>query len=151
MDTGRRFDLDACQAGCSGVLCESQLPSPLLDALREARAARPDRDVLCVAYRLEEDGREVARIGSACDGLDRVGRAEPGSQIRAKDVIVVSVVVIETTFERVRRVSHTLVARTQARRYIFAQQDHSPGSGSRPAQASILGCHERLGPATETV
>ena len=148
MDTGRRFDLDACQAGCSGVLCESQLPSPLLDALREARAARPDRDVLCFAYRMEEDGREVARIGSA---FDCVELPETFAHIRAKDVIVISVVVTETTFERVKRVSHTLVARTQARRYIFAQQDHSPGSGSRPAQASILGCHERLGPATETV
>ena len=122
MDIGRRFDLDACQPDCCGGLCESQLPSSLLDALREARAARPDRDVLCVAYRMEEDGLEVARIGSACGGLDRAGRAEPGSQIRAKDVIVVSVVVIETTFERVKRVSHTLVARTQARRHIFAHE-----------------------------
>jgi len=67
MDTGRRFDLDACQPGGRGVLYESQLPSSLLDALREARAARPDRDVLCVAYRMEEDGREVARIGFAFD------------------------------------------------------------------------------------
>lgn len=134
MDTGRRFDLDACQAGCSGVLCESQLPSPLLDALREARAARPDRDVLCFAYRMEEDGREVARIGSA---FDCVELPDTFVHIRAKDVIVMSVVVTETTFERVKRVSHTLVARTQARRYIFAQQDHSPGSGSWSAQASI--------------
>jgi hypothetical protein len=115
MDTVRRFDLDECHPGCCEVLSESRLPPSLLDALREARAARPDRDVSCVAYRMEEDGLEVARIGSACDGPDRAGRAEPGSQIRAKDVIVVSVVVIETTFERVKRVSHTLVARTHAR------------------------------------
>jgi len=119
MDTGRRFDLDACQPGCRGVLYESQLPSSLLDALREARAARPDRDVLCVAYRMEEDGREVARIGFA---FDCVELPETFAQIRAKDLIVVSVVVIETTFERVKRVSHTLVARTQARRHIFAHE-----------------------------
>ena len=88
MDTGRRFDLDACQPGCCGVLCESQLPSSLLEALRKARAARPDRDVLCVEYRTEEDGREVARIGSACRRLDVwAGRARL-VQIRAKDVIV---------------------------------------------------------------
>jgi hypothetical protein len=119
MDTGRRFDLDACQPGGRGVLYESQLPSSLLDALREARAARPDRDVLCVAYRMEEDGREVARIGFA---FDCVELPETFAQIQAKDVIVVSVVVIETTFERVKRVSHTLVARTQARRHIFAHE-----------------------------
>jgi hypothetical protein len=112
MDTGRRFDLDACQPGCRGVLCESQLPSSLLEALRKARAARPDRDVLCVAYRTEEDGREVARIGSA---FDCVELPDTFVHIRAKDVIVMSVVVTETTFERVKRVSHTLVARTQAR------------------------------------
>jgi hypothetical protein len=125
MDTFRRFDIDACQPGGCGVLCERQLPSSLRDALRNARAARPDRDVLCVAYRMEEDGREVARTGPVSDGFDRVGRAESSSHIRAKDIIIVSVVVTETTFERVKRVSHTLVTRTQARAPVTVGSDTS--------------------------
>ena len=115
VDTLRRFGLDACQSGDCGAFCETQLPSSLRDALAEARATRPDRDVLCLAYRTEEDGREVARIAPVTDVFDHLGRSEPRLQLRAKNVVVVSVVVIETTFERVKRVAHTLVALTEPR------------------------------------
>ncbi len=115
MDTLGRSGLEPCHSSESGAFCETQLPPSLRDALAEARATRPDRDVLCLAYRAEEDGLEVACIAPLADLFDRLGRSEPGSQLRAKNVVVVSVVVTETTFEQVKKVAHTLVARIEPR------------------------------------
>jgi hypothetical protein len=107
----------------------------LRDALAEARATRPDRDVLCLAYRAEENGREVARIPPLPSVFDRLCRSKPGSQLRAKNVVVVSVVVTETTFERVKSVAHTLVARIE------------PRDSSEPAESLSVRRVETPGPA----
>jgi len=115
MDALGRSGLEACHSSDCRAFCETQLPPCLRDALAEARATRPDRDVLCLAYRAEEDGREVARIPPLPSVFDRLCRSKPGSQLRAKNVVVVSVVVTETTFEQVKSVAHTLVARIEPR------------------------------------
>lgn len=90
---------------------EQQLPACVRDVLNAARAARPGREVTCVAFQTLEGGRPTARLGTEMDVA-----AGPGtrSTLRAKDLLVLSVSVTETTFETVRTVTHVLV--TLARR-----------------------------------
>jgi hypothetical protein len=103
----------ACQQGGCGIFCEKKLPAPVREVLSLTRGAQPDRDVICVAFRTQENGREVGRMGPMLDELEHV--SSPSRHLRAKDVIVLSVVVTETTSERVRTLSHVLVARTERR------------------------------------
>ena len=90
----------ASQADC---LCESRLPAPLREALRLARKARPQRQLCCLVFHSEENGRQVARLGPTC-----------AAGLRANEVMVLSVTVTETTNEEVRTVSDTLVIRIEA-------------------------------------
>jgi hypothetical protein len=111
---GHRSTAAACQQDRCGIFCEKKLPAPVREVLRLTREAQPDRDVICVAFRTHENGREVARIGPMSDELERVS-SSASRHLRPKDVIVLSVVVTETTFETVHTSAHVLVARTERR------------------------------------
>jgi len=84
-------------------LCEGRLPAPLREVLRLAREARPQHRLCCLVFHSEQDGRQVARLGPTC-----------AAGLHAKEVMVLSVTVTETTNEEVRTVSHTLVIRVEA-------------------------------------
>ena len=94
---------------------EQQLPTCVRDVLDAARAARPESEVTCIAFQTLESGRVIARLGSDMEAAGRGIRSTP-SILRAKDLLVLSVSVTETTFAVVRTVTHVLVALTRERR-----------------------------------
>lgn len=90
-------------SGC-GDLFELRLPASVREALRLARSAHPDREISCVTYHTKEDGRETFHLGPrTC------------ADLHARDVIVLSVEMTETSADRVRTWSHTLITRARPR------------------------------------
>jgi hypothetical protein len=79
--------------------------------LDDARAARPGRVVTCISFYTLQDGRQVARIGADPVMIDDSSASRTARRLRAKDVLVLSVNVSETTFEDVQSLTHVLVAR----------------------------------------
>lgn len=98
-------------AGCTGHrragFREAELPACVRGALEAARAARPDRDLVCLSYRTHSGGQQIVTIGA-----DMPCTRDP---LQPKDVIVLSVTATETTFDEVESVTHVLVARMQPR------------------------------------
>src|SRR5690349_23898434 len=79
---------------------EVALPDCVRDVLAAARAARTDTDVTCVAFRTLEDGRETARIEPDI-ALLQCRDPHCAGALHAKNALVLSVTVTETTFETV--------------------------------------------------
>ena len=107
--------IDTTQRRIRGHLDEWDLPMCVRDELDAARAARPEADVECLAFRTSEDGREIRRVGP---DSELFGNRDSGSmppRLQPRDLLVLSVTATETTFERVRSVTHVLVARTTRR------------------------------------
>ena len=92
---------------------EQELPACVRAVLDDARAARPQNEVTCIAFYTIESGHEVARMGPETELIS--GRCDDVSsaRLRRKDVLVLSVTVTETTSQAVRTVTHVLVARTR--------------------------------------
>ena len=89
------------RGGGGGPVREEALPASVRSALESARAEQPDRRLRCVAFHTVVDGQEVARMGPEGELPDEAS------------LVVLSVVISETTAETVRVVAHVLV--TQAR------------------------------------
>ena len=104
--TGNAGRVDACEA-----VREAELPPCVRDVLEEARAARPEAEVICIAFRTLEDEHEIARMGPD-PALVRGGTA---SQLQAKNLLVFSATVTLTSFEAVHTVTHVLVTRISVR------------------------------------
>jgi hypothetical protein len=96
-----------------GTVSEWALPLNLRELLQTARTTHPDHEVICVSYHVQENGREIARMGPGSEALDL--RTACSTRLRPKDLIVWSVSATETTFESVRTVTHVLIARIQVR------------------------------------
>ena len=96
-----------------GAVSEWALPGNLRELLQTARATHPDHDVICMSYHVQENGREIARMGPVSEVFDL--RTACSTRLRPKDVIVWSVSATETTFDSVRTVTHVLIARMQIR------------------------------------
>jgi hypothetical protein len=92
---------------------EPELPACVRDVLDAARRSRPEHDVTCLAFRTLEGGREIVRIGPDAEVVSHPTAGSTASGPRARDVLVLSVTVTETTFETVRSVTHVLIARTR--------------------------------------
>jgi hypothetical protein len=92
---------------------EHDLPVPMRTALETARASRPGRRVVCIAFYTRENGQETARKGVSSDRINGVGRSSIGHLFNAKHLLVLSVSVTETTAASVRAVTHVLVTRTE--------------------------------------
>jgi hypothetical protein len=105
--------VDGCQRRVGGAVSESELPACVRNVLAGARAARSEGDLTCIAFRTIENGREIARIGPDAEALNTPAGGSIAPCLRAKDLIVLSVTVTETTFETIRSVTHELVARTR--------------------------------------
>jgi hypothetical protein len=93
------------------MIREHELPPCVRAALTEARAARPGRELTCIAFRTVEGDHVTTRSGPA---------SPPG--LRARDVLVLSVTVTETTCDAVRTATHVLVTLARQR----AQSAPSP-------------------------
>lgn len=102
---------------------EQELPACVRDVLDAARAARPESELNCIAFQTVESGHVTARLGRDMDVLGGRSIRDASSTVRAKDLLVLSVSVTETTFATVRTVTHVLV--TLARRGIRS----TPGIG----------------------
>jgi hypothetical protein len=105
--------LDSREPQGRDAVREPELPACVRDVLDAARRSRPEHDVTCLAFRTLEGGREIVRMGPDAELVSHptAGSTAPGP--RARDVLVLSVTVTETTFETVRSVTHVLVARTR--------------------------------------
>ena len=95
-----------------GAVREDELPPPMRMALESARAARPGRQLACVAFYTCDNGREVARMGPEPAILDGTA-AFTSSLLAPKQLVVLSVTFTETTHSDVRTLTHVLVTRTQ--------------------------------------
>jgi hypothetical protein len=103
-------------------VCEGDLPLCVRDVLRAARASRPESEVSCLAFRTFDDGEDIVRLGPSPQLLDEWNPASVLGRLPPKELLVISVAVAETTFERVRKVTHVLVARVRrATRHHAAQ------------------------------
>lgn len=89
---------------------ERHLPRCVRDILDEARAARPQKELACIAFHTVESGQVLARMGPS----ERASAAL--STLRAKDLLLLSVSVTETTSQNVRTVTHVLVTLQRSRR-----------------------------------
>jgi len=98
-------------AGCAGDrragFPEADLPACVRGVLEGARAARPDRDLICLSYRSHSGGQQIVTMAAdmPCTSV----------LLQPKDVIVLSITATETTFEEVESVTHVLVVRMQPR------------------------------------
>lgn len=102
------------QGSIDETVLEQQLPTCVQDVLDAARAARPEREVTCIAFQTVENGRVIARQGPDMGVTGGWSLRDTPSTLRPKDLLVLSVSVTETTFAAVRTVTHVLV--TLARR-----------------------------------
>lgn len=91
-------------------MCDQDLPTCARDLLNAARRARPDRDVLCISFRIVENSREIALMELAPEIIRRWSAGPKDARPRPKDLLVLSITVTETTFESVRTISHVLIA-----------------------------------------
>jgi hypothetical protein len=106
-------DTDEVPRRYDEALREHELPTCLREALKNARASRTDSSVRCISYHSEENGRAIARVEPPAEFFDDV--ASGGSSgLKPKDLLVLSVAVTETTFARVRTVTHVLVTHLTA-------------------------------------
>lgn len=80
-----------------GAMREEALPASIRAALETARAEQPERRLKCVAFHTIVDGEEVARMGPEGELPDNAS------------LLVLSVVVSETTAKSIRVVAHVLV------------------------------------------
>jgi hypothetical protein len=87
----------------AGAVREEALPASVQLALETARSERPDRTLTCVAFHTLVDGEEVARMGPEGELPDD------------ERMLVLSVVVGETTAKSIRVVAHVLVTRADAK------------------------------------
>jgi hypothetical protein len=85
------------------------------DVLDDARAVRPDSDLLCIAFHTLECGREIARIEPGAELISDRGAGSFAACLRPKDLLVLSVTVTETTFETVHTLTHVLITWTRRR------------------------------------
>jgi hypothetical protein len=92
---------------------EHELPTCLREALKNARASRTDSSVRCISYHSEENGRTIAQVEPDPAFFDDVASGGP-SGLKPKDLLVLSVAVTETTFARVRTITHVLVTHLTA-------------------------------------
>jgi hypothetical protein len=91
---------------------EQDLPECVRHLLQAARAARPGSEVTCIAFHTREGNRVLAHMGPETEIVGDPGSGVAGL-LRAKDLLVLSVSVTETTFEAVRTVTHVLVTLTR--------------------------------------
>jgi hypothetical protein len=117
METIRLIESKGWQRpGCAGV-CEQELPTCVRDVLESARASRPEHDVTCISFHAQENGRETARMGPEPELIVGGCTSTVAPRLHPKGLLVLTVTVTETTFERVQTVSHVLVARTHLHRH----------------------------------
>ena len=114
-----------CPRHSYGRVCEQVLPTCVRDTLEAARTSRPEHDVVCISFHTHENGHEIARMEPEPRVIAGAGTSTVFSRLHPKDLLVLSVAVTETTFERVNTVTHVLVARMQVR-----SRGQSGGSGS---------------------
>jgi hypothetical protein len=88
------------------------LPICVRDLLYAARAARPDSEVTCIAFRSLDDSVDIARLGPSPQLIPDWNASSLG-RLRPKELLVLTVSVTETTFNSVRKVTHVLVARVR--------------------------------------
>jgi len=92
-------------------VCEQFLPRCVQDVLEAARQARPDAHISCLSFSTRKDGRNIAQMGIDPALIDEGDRSMLPSPFRARELLVLSVVLTETMFDRVQTVAHVLVAR----------------------------------------
>jgi hypothetical protein len=104
-----------CGTRCVDRVCEQRLPPCVRDILDAARDGRPDAELTCISFHTRTDGRDIARMGVKPELIDdgRGSRAWP--RVDARDLLVFSIAVTETTFESVQTVTHVLVSRMRSR------------------------------------
>jgi hypothetical protein len=108
---------ESCPTARAASVCEERLPLCVRDVLDDARAARPDAVVTCIAFHTRANGRPSAQMGLKPESLDDGGGHSLPLRFRAKDVLVLSVAVTETTFGRVQTVTHVLVTHVRPIRF----------------------------------
>jgi hypothetical protein len=91
--------------------CERRLPRCVRDVLEAARRARPGTEITCVSFHSRHDGSDITAMEMSAEATDR--HRPPVPRVGAKDLLVLSVAVTETTFETVETVTHVLVTRTR--------------------------------------
>jgi len=99
----RQISAEACRRTGGGDVCEMRLPLPVREALRLTRTTHPDREITCITFHSEENGHETLRLGPPCC-----------TELHARDVVVLSVEITETSADAVRTWSHRLVARASS-------------------------------------
>jgi hypothetical protein len=93
---------------------EDALPTCIREVLAAVRTRRPDTQVACISFRTLEDGKEIVQIGPPAQLLEGGRAGSPGARVPAKELLVLSLTLTETTFDRVQSVSHVLVARVRS-------------------------------------
>jgi len=106
-------DPDGQRPSCDRVR-EDELPTCIRDTLDAARAGRPATEVTCISFRTLQDGQEIVQMGPPAELLNEGRAGRPSARVPAKELLVLSVTVTETTFDRVQSVSHVLVARVRS-------------------------------------
>jgi hypothetical protein len=101
-----------CQAEPHGIVLEWELPPSVREALEAARRSRPQTELTCVAFHTLSGGHETAHVEPEAELGNPASVSAVLRRLRAKDVLVLSVTVTETTFETVDIVTHVLVAHT---------------------------------------
>jgi len=96
-------------------LREQELPASIREALAGARAARPGADVLCLCFHTIEGNHDIVRLTVAGLLAEANGDNQVILGLRRKDVLVLTVTVTETAFDRVQTVTHVLVTRIRQR------------------------------------
>src|SRR4051794_38320290 len=90
---------------CLGRRCavrEQDLPTCVRDVLDATRMARPDVEILCVSFRTLQEDQEIARMEPDPELMGCWCSRTAGSRPVAKNVVVLSVSVTETSFDAVR-------------------------------------------------
>ena len=96
-------DPDGQRPSCDRVR-EDELPTCIRDALDAARAGRPATEVTCISFRTLQDGQEIVQMGPPAELLTEDRTVTPSARVPAKELLVLSVTVTETTFDRVQSV-----------------------------------------------
>jgi hypothetical protein len=99
-----------------GRAVEEQLPACVQHVLQAARAARPERELVCVGFRTLNGERLAAR--------------QAAELLHARDILVLSVSVTETTLAAVRTDTHVLIVHMQQRRCSGTSIRGAAGHGS---------------------
>jgi hypothetical protein len=83
--------------------------------LSASRALRADSDILCLAFQTHRNGEVIQDLGPDPVALAPAIAGSRLTTLHRRDVIVLSIAVTETTFDRVDVVRQTLTARLHTR------------------------------------